>query len=901
MSRFSHFFSYFFFRKRRYDDISVSIQEHLDERIDELMEEGLSRDEAERTARRDFGNVTLLQERSREVWQWQRLESLLVDLKHVYRRLGRAPGFAITVVLTLAIGIGANTAVFSVLNSVLILPLPYPQPQQLVALRLIAPGAPGLADFRDELRLSASMYLTFTAHNRVFQSVGVWLPGTASITGIAQPEQVNTAQISGGVLETLNVPAAAGQWLTAADQNPRGAQRVMLSYGYWQRRFGGDPSVVGRTISVDSQPREIAGVMPRGFSVVNYDFDLLVPLALDPVKEILAGFAYRGIARLQPGVTILQADADVARLLNVWMDSWTNGPGSDPHFYLTWQISPALRPLKDQVVGSVGNMLWVVMATIGVVMLIACTNVANLLLVRADGRQQELAVRSALGAGRWRIARELLVESVTLGLIGGAVGVGVAYAGLRLLTAIGPENLPRLSEISLDGRSLAFTLILSVLSGLLFGSIPVLRYAPSRQAMPLLGAMRTASVSRERQRGRNLLVVAQVAMALVLLISAALMIRTFNAMRNVDPGFSDPASLQLTRISIPETLVRDPQTVLRIQNNIQDKLAAIPGVSSAGFAASVPMSGAEPAWDDVYIEGKNYQREEEPPLRLYNYVSPGYFHTAGTRIVAGRDFTWTDIYGLRPVGIVSENLARELWGSPNAAIGKRFREYPSMPWHEVVGVVQDVRENGVDQASPATLYWPSMMRDLYGPGPPDARRTIYFALRSSRAGTQAFINELQQAVWSVNSNLPVAAISTMQDIYSESMARTSFTLVMLAIAGTMALALGILGIYGVISYAVSQRTREIGIRMALGAKKSELAWMFVRSALVLTGVGTAVGLGAAAALMRLMRTLLFGISPLDPVTFIAVPVVLIVAAVLASYLPARRTATVNPVEALRAE
>ncbi len=888
------------FRKRRYDDISVSIQEHIDERIDELMEEGMSRDEAEHAARREFGNVTLLEERSREVWQWQKLESLLVDLKHVCRRLGRSPGFAITVVLTLAIGIGANTAVFSVLNSVLIRPLPYPEPQQLVSLHLNAPGAPGLADFRDELRLSASMYLTFAAHNRAFQSLGVWQPGTVSITGIAKPEQVNAALVTDGVLQTFNVPAAAGQWLTAADQNPRGTQRVMLSYGYWQRRFGGDPNIVGRTIRVDNQPREIAGIMPRGFRVVNYDFELLVPLAFDPIKQPLAGFAYRGIARLRPGVSISQADADVARLLNVWMDSWTNGPGSDPHFYLTWKITPALKPLKDQVVGSIGNVLWVVMATIGVVMLIACTNVANLLLVRADARQQELAVRSALGAGRWRIARELLLESVTLGLLGGAAGMGVAYAGLRLLTAIGPENLPRLSEISLDGWSLVFTLILSVLSGLLFGSIPVLRYVPSRHAVPLLGGIRTASVSRERQRGRNLLVVAQVAMALVLLISAALMIRTFNAMRHVDPGFSDPASLQVVRISIPEQLVRDPQIVLRVQNDIQDKLAAIPGVSSAGFAASVPMSGAEPAWNEISIEGKNYAGEE-PPLRLFNYVSPDYFHTAGTRIVAGRGFTWAQIYGLIPVGILSESLARELWGSPQAAIGKRFREFPGMPWYEVVGVAQDVRENGVDQISPATVYWPPMMHDIYGPGSFDTRRTVYFAMRSHRAGTQTFINEMQQAVWSVNSNLAVDFIRTMQDIYGESMARTSFTLVMLAIAGMMALALGILGIYGVISYAVSQRTREIGIRMALGAKKSELAWMFVRSALVLTGIGTAVGIGAAAALMRLMRTLLFGISPLDPVTFAAVPVVLVAAAALASYLPARRTAAVDPVEALRAE
>ena len=890
-----------FSRHRRYDDISVSIQEHIDERIDELVEEGMPRVQAERTARREFGNATLLEERSREVWQWQRVESLLVDLKHIGRRLRRSPGFAITVVLTLAIGIGANTAVFSVLNSVLLRPLPYPEPERLVSLHLNAPGAPGLAEFRSELRLSASMYFTFATHNRVFQSVGVWGPGTASITGVAQPEQVNTALISGGVLETLNVPALTGQWLTAADQDPHALGRVMLSYGYWQRRFGGDPSVVGRTISVDSRPRMIAGVMPRGFKVVNYDFDLLAPMGLDPVKEQLAGFAYRGIARLKPGVDLPQANADVARLLNVWMDSWTNGPGTDSHWYLRWKIAPALEPLKQTVVGSIQAVLWVVMGTIGVVMLIACTNVANLLLVRADARQQELAVRSALGAGRWRIARELLLESVTLGLLGGAAGVAVAYAGLHLLTTIGPGELPRLSEISLDGWSIAFTLILSVLSGLFFGAVPVVRYLPSRHRVPLLGAMRTTSVSRERQRGRNLLVVAQVAMALVLLIGAVLMIRTFLAMRNVDPGFSDPKSLQVMRLSIPETLVSDATTVARMQNSILDKLAAIPGVTSTGFAASVPMSGAEPSWDEIFIEGKTYNDGDNPPMRLYNYVSPGYFHAAGTRFVAGRDFTWAEIYNVRPIGIISESLARELWGSPRAAIGKRFHEFQSQPWYEVVGVVQDVRENGVDQVSPATVYWPSLLGEAFAPGKLGAWRNLYFAMRTNRAGTQTLINEMQQAVWSVNSNLPVSDISTMQDIYSDSMARTSFTLVMLGIAGTMALALGILGIYGVISYAVSQRTREIGIRMALGAKKSELVWMFVRSALVLAGVGTAIGLGAAAALMRLMRTLLFGVSPFDPVTFLAVPVALVAAAALASYLPARRTAAVDPVEALRVE
>jgi predicted permease len=889
-----------FGRRRRYEDLSISIQEHIEERTDELVDEGILRPQAEQAARREFGNVTLLQERCREEWQWPTTESILADLKLILRRLRKSPGFAVTVLLTLAIGIGANTTVFSVVNGVLLKPLPYPEPQQLVSLRLNAPGAPGLAAFRDELRLSASMYLTFAKHNRAFQSVGVWQAGTASITGVSQPEQVDTALITDGILQTFNVPPVAGQWLTAADQDPRANGRVMLSFGYWQRRFGGDPGVVGRVISVDSQLRQIAGVMPRGFKILNYDFDLLMPLAFDPVKEILGGFAYRGVARLRPGMTISQANSDAARLLSLWMDSWNNGPKWDPHFYLKWQITPAFQPMKDAMIGSVRGVLWVVMGTIGVVMLIVSTNVANLLLVRADARRQELQVRSALGAGKWRVARELLLESLTLGLLGGAAGLIVAWAGLRLLTTIGPSSLPRLSEISLDARSVLFTLALSVLCGLLFGFIPVVRYVFSAQGVPLLGATRTSSASRERQRGRNLLVIAQVAMALVLLISAVLMVRTFEAMLNVDPGFSGPKSLQIIRLSIPETLVHDPVAVVRMQNSVLDELAAIPGVSSAGFAASVPTSGAEPNWNGIYVEGGN-DHAEDPPLRLFNYVSPGYFHTAGTKIVAGRDFEWADVYGLRPVGMLSESLARELFGSPGAAIGKHFTEWPSMPWHEIVGVVQDVRENGADQISPATVYWPSMMHDIHGPGSFEARRSMFFALRTGRAGTQPLMNEMQQAVWSVNANLPVAEITTMEEMYGDSMARTSFTLVMSAIAGVMALALGILGIYGVISYAVSQRTREIGIRMALGAKRSELKWMFVRSALLLTAVGLAIGTSSAAVLTQFMKSLLFNVSPLDPLTYISVPLLLAAAASLASYLPARRAAAVNPVEALRAE
>ena len=776
-----------FGRRRLYDDLSEEVREHIEEKTEQLMRlENLSRAEARQAALRAFGNPSVVEQRGREEWQWPAIESLLADANLSLRRLRNSPGFATTVILTLAIGIGTNTAVFSVVNSILIKPLPYPEPEQLVALNLNAPGAPGLADFRDGLRLSASMYLTFAGHNRTFQSVGVWQPATANVTGLAQPEQVNTVLMSDGVLQTFAVPPAAGRWLDVTDQDPGGARRVMLGYGYWQRRFGGDRSVVGRIIELDSQPREIVGVMPRGFSILNYDFDLLVPLAFDQHNQTAAGFIYRGIARLKPGVSIATADADVARLLNVWMASWRNCPKCDTYFYLNWKIGPALRPMKDEILGGMGAALWVVMGTIGVVMLIACTNVANLLLVRADARQQELAVRAALGAGRARIMRELLVESLLLGLFGAIGGMAVAASGLRLLQTIGPANLPRLSEIGLDGWSLGFALALAVSSGLFFGSIPALKYAKMRALISLrAGGGRTSSPSRERQRGRSALVIAQVAMALVLLVSAMLMIRTFAALHNVDRGYSDPAHIQTLRVSIPPLLIADRTTVTRTQNSIAEKLAAIPGVASVGFTTAMPLQKFEANWDDLFFKHQTYQ-SGEAPMRLYNYVSPGYFHTAGTKIVAGRDFTWIDTYDRRPVGIVSENLARECCGSAQAALGKYFSENNSTPWREVIGVVQDVRMNGASDPAPAVAYWP-ILADL--PSDFDLTRGVTFAVRSTRAGTPAFIGEVQRAVWSVNGSLPVANVRTMEDISEEAMARTSFTLVMLIIAGSMALAL----------------------------------------------------------------------------------------------------------------
>ena len=888
-------------RARVENETDEELRAHVQNRADDLERSGLTRAEAERRARIEFGAHEKFKEECREATGTHFLYTLFQDLRFGLRMLRKNPGFTAVALLTIAIGIGANTAVFSVVNSVLLKPLNYPRPEELVAIHQIAPGATGLADFESGLLLSPSMYVTYAEQNHTFQSLGVWVPDTANVTGLAEPEQVRVMDVSDGLLQALGVPPEVGRWLSMEDQVPRGPLRVMLSYGYWQRRFGGDRLVVGRSVTVDSRPREIVGVMPQGFRITDTDFDLIVPVAFDRGKLILAGFGFHGIARLKTGATIAQANADLTRMLPIWMDSFTNGPGSSPHIYETWKITPMIRPLKQEVIGNVSEALWVVMGTIGLVMLIACANVTNLRLVRVEARQQELAVRAALGAGWGRTVRGLLVESLILGLTGGVLGVVVAYNGMRFLVAMGPANLPRLSEISVDMPTLGFTLLLSLVSSLLFGLIPALKYAGPRTLQALKSVGRTTSTSRERHRARNLLVIGQVAMALVLLVSAGLMIRTFQALRTVDPGFTDASHLQMMRIAIPDSLVQEPERVLRMQQGIRDKLAAIPGVKTAGFVSDMPMEGFDSGWDCIFAKDKTYPEGVIPSLRLYKYISPGFLQTAGTRLVAGREFTWDDVYGLRPVIMVSENFARETWGSPSAAVGKQLREFPSMPWREVIGVIQDVRQKGVQEKAPEIVYWPPMTEYLFGDKTPQTVRTETFAIRTERAGTQAFLNEVRQAVWSVNANLPLASVRTMQEVYDKSVARTSFTLVMLGIAGSMALVLGLIGIYGVISFTVSQRQREIGIRLALGAQKGNVLQMVLREAAKMALVGVVIGVCAAFALTRLMASLLFGVTAHDPVTFAAVAALLMFVVLLGCYVPARRAMQVDPLVALRYE
>lgn len=809
------------------------------------------------------------------------------DVRHTLRALRQQWAFAAAAVLTLGLGIGATTAIFTIVNSVLIKPLPYRDPDALVR---IVHNIGGI----EQPYFSDAIYLAYADNMQAFEDMGVWSPGaTATITGEGDPEEVSALRANRGILTTLGVGPEIGRWFLPEDDSPGAPNTVIITSGYWRRRFGGDRDVLRRTLTIDDRPHQIVGVMPPDFRFGS-DFEIVLPLG---INRAAPGGTFRlvGVARMKPGVTLTQASGDVSRILDIWF----SGPRANPAVRARWK--PSLQPLKQDVVGDVGTTLWVLMGAIAVVLLMACANVANLLLVRANARREELAIRVALGASVARVARQLLVESLTLALLGGTLGVALAYGGLRVLVAAGPPNLPRLAEIAIDPVVLVFALTISVASGLLFGLMPILKHARPRLA-EALSAGRGASVTRERQRSQQVLVTAQIALALVLLVSAGLMIRSFQALRRVDPGFARPGHVQTFSISIPRTLVAEPERVTRMQHELLEKIAAIRGVSSTAFTTRVPMGNTRSS-SAVLAEGAEVGDDRTPPNRHVKVVSPGLFQTLGTPLIAGRDVTWRDLYDRRMVAVVSENLARELWGSPSEAVGKRFREYydPKGPWWEVIGVAGNVRDDGALQAAPATVYWPAHPEQRLFGVPRFQARQVTFAVRSERAGTESLLKQMSDVVRSVSPTLPLAQVSTLDEVYGQSMARTSFTLVMLATAGTMALLLGIGGVFGVISYAVSQRRREIGIRLALGAQATQIRSLFVRRGLLLGATGIAIGLCSAAALTELMRSLLFGVDPFDPMTFAVMTGVLAVAAVLASYIPARRALSVDPVETMRAE
>jgi predicted permease len=823
------------------------------------------------------------------------VNSMTSQLKQVVRRLWRAPVFTIVTIITLAAGVGANIAVFSVVEGVLLKPLPYPHAESLVGLWHTAPGLN-----LDLLNMAPSNYFIYREQNRVFEDIGLYQDDSVAVTGRGNPERVYGLDVTEGVLPVLGVKPLLGRWFNRDDEAPNAPDTVLLAYGYWRRRFGGDRGVVGQAVTINGKAHQIIGVMPQNFRFLDGEQpSLFLPDHLDRNKTILGQFSYDGLARLKPGVTVEEANVDVARMIPTVWKSFPAPPGFSLELFRQAHLGPKVQPLRQVVVGDVSKLLWVLMGSIGVVLLIACANVANLLLVRAEGRHQELAVRAALGASRWRIVRDFLLESVVLGAMGSALGLGLAWGALRLLIAIAPRGLPRLQDIGIDWTVLTFTVGVSFLCSLLFGSIPALRYASSRTGTGLREGGRTLSEGRERHRTRNVLVVIQVSLAFVLLICSGLMIRTFRALVHVDAGFNTTAPIQTLSLAIPEAEVAKAEDVLRREEEILHKIEAVPGVTSAAIANSVPMDGS--GWTDpIFAQEKSYPAGSMPPLRRFKFVSPGFFKSMGTPVVAGRDYTWADLYERQPVAIVSENLAREIWGSPVNALGKHIRVGTKDDWRQVIGVVGDVHSDGVDKDAPSTAYWPILTNHFEGQDD-SVRRYVVYAIRSPRAGSESLIRDLGQAIWSVDANLPLSDVHTEEYFTSRSMARTAFTLVMLAVAASIAILLGIVGLYGVIAYSASQRRREIGIRIALGAQRNDITGMFLRQGLLLAGVGVGCGLVVAASATRLLRSLLFHVSPTDPVTYGGAAVALFAAAMLASYIPSRGTASVNPVEALRAE
>ena len=813
-------------------------------------------------------------------------------MRHALRRLVSSPAFSLTAAVTLAAAIGANALIFSIVNGVLLKPLPYVQPDTLVGLWHVAPGL-----MQGPLNQAPSTYFLYREQAESFEDVGIWDNVTVTLTGRGEPEEVDAITVTDGTLPILGISPALGRTFTHEDDTPGGPDTVLISDAYWRRAFSGNPAAIGQSLVVNGRPRQVIGVLPEGFRFLRFNPDVMLPMRLNRAEVTLGQFNYQGVARLKPGVTIDRANADVDRLIPRLVEMFPMPPGLTRQMFEEVKLAARVQPLHEEVVGDIGAMLWILFGTVGVVLLVACANVANLFLVRAEARQQELAVRLALGAGLKRVAAELLSESIVLGVVGGVVGLGLAYGGIQLLLTLEPARLPRLNEIAIDPLVIVFTLAISAAAGLLFGIAPVVKYARPQLAAALKENGRGSSDGRERHRTRNVLVVAQVAMALVLLVASGLMMRTFAAMRNVPPGFIEPDDVLTLRINIPTALVADPAQVAQTHEQIQRKLSEIPGVSSVGTTSSITMDGND-SNDPLFAEGVPTPEGKIPPLRRQKWIGENYFATMGNPVIAGRDITWADVHGRRRFALLSENLARELFGEPQAALGRRVRQTPGNPWSEVIGVVGNDHDDGVTRPATTTVYWPSLQENFWGV-PLRAQRSMAYAIRTERLRDPVFFAEVQKAVWSVNPNLPLANVDTLHELYDRSMAQTSFMLVMLGIASAVTLLLGMVGIYGVIAYVVAQRRREVGIRMALGAAAGEVQRMFLGHGLAITAVGLVVGAGAAAAVSRVLGTLLFNVSPLDPLTYLAGVGALGGIALLATWIPARQATRVDPATALR--
>lgn len=867
-------------------ELDDELRFHLEQTIESNIRAGMGEEEARRQAVIAFGGVERYKEQVREARGLRSIEDLFRDVRHALQQFRRNPGFSVLAILTMALGIGATVAIFSVVNGVLIKPLPYHEPDGLFAVRQKAPAL----DI-EQMGLSTGQYFYYRAENRTLEDLGVSRWFRLPVTGLDEPEQVLVLGVTEGILPLLGVRPALGRIFTAFDDTPEAPPTAILGYGYWQRRFGGDPDVIGTSLTVNGMPMDIVGVLEKRFSYLDRRPDLILPFQLDPTQASVGGFSFMAITRFKPGMTAESASADLVRMLPLSIDQYG---GNTLDNMESWEVGPLILPLKEMLVGNASRGLLIILGAVGLVLLIACTNVANLFLVRTEDRRLEIAIRVSLGAKPTRIAWEFMVEGLCLGVIAGLIGIGLAWGGNRLLTALAPGMLPRLGDIGIDSTVLFFAFTVSLLGGLVLGLFPVLTHG----SRSLVAALRHGSYGVDRagrrQGMRNGLAVLQLALALVLLVSSGLMIRSVHALWQVHPGIDHPEEILTFTLPLPPSEAPDLEMVPRIHEQIVRQIEQIPGVISVGLSTSVPMDGQDYE-NTVLVEDRP---DEISPTRRNNFVSEGYIRTMGIPLLAGRMIEWSDVHERRAVTLVSMGFAEKYWDSPEAAIGKRISVGPGTPWREIVGVVGNVHARGLDREPWPTVYWPMAVANLWG-NPIFLSRTQVYSVRTDAADPQQLVDQVRDAVWSVNSNLPLAGVRTLKEIFDSAASRISFTMVLLSISAGLALLLGIVGLYGVISYSVSLRTRELGLRIAIGARGKDVMAMVLSQGLRCAAIGVAIGIVAAVGMTRLMTSILYGVSPTDPATYGVVAIILVVVTLFASYIPARRASSVDPIIALR--
>jgi predicted permease len=863
----------------RETDLDDELHAYVAMSAEQKVARGMNPEDARRSALIELGGLEQVKEAVRDVRRLAWLETGGRDLRYAARALARTPGFTAAAVLALALGIGANTAIVSVVDSVLLRPLPYAEADRLTV--ILHGGTKPVAP---------ANYLDWRRQSTTFEAMGAADFWTPNLTGGDRPEKLWALRMTADVLPLLGIPPLLGRFFRP-EEDAIGRDRVaVLSYGLWQRSFSGEPQVIGRRITLDGESYEVIGVMPSGFRFAPFwatRAALWAPLALAERATSRAGNSLRVFARLKPGVSLAAAQAELATITGRLEKEF---PGTNRNVVVT--------PLKERVVGDVRRPLLVLLVAVGFVLTIACANVAHMLLARGAARRREIAVRMALGAGRSRVVRQLLTESLLLGLLGGAAGLLLGFAGVRGLLSLHPIGLPRTDTISLDARVLAFTMVVSLATGALFGLVPALRAARLSLSEAFRDGERGSTEGIGRRRARSILIASEFALALMLLVGAGLMMRSFLALRGIDPGF-DPRNVITAVVSVTGSAEAQPGRRALFFQSLVERIQRLPGVTAASGINHLPLAGdiwGFPFW----VEGEPRPRPGEQHTATYRVVLPGYFRTMGVPILRGRDFTADDRLDSPGVAVVNQKLAGQYWPGEDA-IGKRINlDAPGKPeaWLTVVGVAKDTVRSEWAAAPEEEVFLPYLQNRSYLENP--GSHVVYLTLVVRTSGEASVLaSAIRGTVGSLAKDVAVSDIQTMDAVVDAAMAQPRFYLLLLGAFAAVALTLAAVGIYGVISYSVTTRTREIGVRMALGATRAELLRLVVGQAMKVVVAGAAVGLAGALALTRLMETLLYGVGAADPLTFLSVSLVLVAVALLASYVPARRAMRADPLRALR--